>query len=307
MREAFCRRRCVAISIYFLPICRYTDTRPLDSGFDSRCDKIMVAAKYERISSGTGHASEAEEEEIELELDLGQKNRNIVQQNGKDGRHRQTNFKYVTSSKTAKNGGSGTSGDSTSTATLAQEKMTESRFMQMAIGTLFIILLYLSLSILLTFYQTDINRAMPFPLAIVSYHLILKFLLAAIIRRIYKLKVGRSRVQLDWRVALRKMAPTGVASAIDIGFSNWGLALVPISLYTMTKSSTIVFILLFAIALGLEKKVSASFINYHIWYMKVYIYRYSLSAEFLLTSSTKQMQLKRKKKKHILDKINDFV
>ncbi|KAH8350880.1 hypothetical protein KR067_002504 [Drosophila pandora] len=217
----------------------------------------MVAAKYERISSGTtGNASEAEEEEeIELELDLGQKNRNIVQQNGKDSRHRQTNFKYVISSgKTGKNGGSGGNiGDST-TATLAQEKMAESRFMQMAIGTLVIILLYLCLSILLTFYQTDINRAMPFPLAIVSYHLILKFLLAAIIRRIYKLRVGRSRVQLDWRVALRKMAPTGVASAIDIGFSNWGLALVPISLYTMTKSSTIVFILLFAIALGLEKK-----------------------------------------------------
>lgn len=230
----------------------------------TRRDKIMVAAKYERISSGTtGNASEAEEEEeIELELDLGQKNRNIVQQNGKDSRHRQTNFKYVTSSgKTGKNGGSGGNiGDST-TATLAQEKMAESRFMQMAIGTLVIILLYLCLSILLTFYQTDINRAMPFPLAIVSYHLILKFLLAAIIRRIYKLRVGRSRVQLDWRVALRKMAPTGVASAIDIGFSNWGLALVPISLYTMTKSSTIVFILLFAIALGLEKKVSGSFIN----------------------------------------------
>ncbi|XP_017098497.2 solute carrier family 35 member C2 [Drosophila bipectinata] len=213
----------------------------------------MVAAKYERISSNaTGNASEAEEEEIELELDLGQKNRNAAQQNGKDSRPRQTNFNYVTSSRAAQNGGSGNSGDST--ATLPQEKMAESQFMQMAIGTLVIILLYLTLSITLTFYQTDINRAMPFPLAIVSYHLIVKFLLAATIRRIYKLRVGRSRVQLDWRVALRKMAPTGVASAIDIGFSNWGLALVPISLYTMTKSSTIVFILLFAIALGLEKK-----------------------------------------------------
>ncbi|KAH8300371.1 hypothetical protein KR018_000010 [Drosophila ironensis] len=214
----------------------------------------MVAAKYERISgTGTGNGatgSEAEEEEeIELELDLHR------QQNGKDRRQRQTNFQYVSS---ASGSGSGIAGKSNSgndsTATLAQEKMAESRFMQMAIGTLAIILLYLTLSISLTFYQTDINRAMPFPLAIVSYHLILKFLLAALIRRIYKLRVGRSRVQLDCRVALRKMAPTGVASAIDIGFSNWGLALVPISLYTMTKSSTIVFILLFAIALGLEKK-----------------------------------------------------
>ncbi|XP_044313969.1 solute carrier family 35 member C2 isoform X2 [Drosophila rhopaloa] len=145
---------------------------------------------------------------------------------------------------------SGGSPGSTEATTSAQENM----MMQMAVGTLFIILLYLTLSISLTFYQTDINRQMHFPLAIVSYHLVIKFLLAALARRIYRMRVGRSRVQLDWRVALRKMAPTGVASAIDIGFSNWGLALVPISLYTMTKSSTIVFILLFAIALGLEKK-----------------------------------------------------
>lgn len=128
--------------------------------------------------------------------------------------------------------------------------------MQMAIGTLATILLYLSLSITLTFYQTDITRELPFPLTIVTYHLIVKFLLAALVRNIYKMRVGKTRVQLDWRVAVRRMAPTGVASGIDIGFSNWGLALVPISLYTMTKSSTIVFILLFAILLGLERKVS---------------------------------------------------
>ncbi|EDW79509.2 uncharacterized protein Dwil_GK20374 [Drosophila willistoni] len=130
----------------------------------------------------------------------------------------------------------------------------DARFMQMAIGTLATILLYLTLSITLTFYQTDINREMPFPLTIVTYHLVLKFMLAALIRHIYQMRVGKTRVQLDWRVAIRKMAPTGVASGIDIGFSNWGLALVPISLYTMTKSSTIVFILLFAIMLGLERK-----------------------------------------------------
>lgn len=74
---------------------------------------------------------------------------------------------------------------------------------------------------------------------------------------------------------MRNVAPTGLASGIDIGFSNWGLELVAISLcviilfviyaygiimfsvcrYTMTKSTTIVFILIFAILLGLEKRV----------------------------------------------------
>jgi len=207
----------------------------------------MVAAKYERLNSsggeagaGNGNASDAEDEEIELSL--AQKT-----QLNNGHRLRQSNFKYASGKS-----GSGESRGAAETATLAQE---ENMMMQMAVGTLAIIFLYLTLSISLTFYQTDINRQMPFPLAIVTYHLVVKFLLAALARRIYRLRMGRSRVQLDWRVALRKMAPTGVASAIDIGFSNWGLALVPISLYTMTKSSTIVFILLFAIALGLEKKV----------------------------------------------------
>ncbi|XP_017071480.1 solute carrier family 35 member C2 [Drosophila eugracilis] len=204
----------------------------------------MVAAKYERLNSsgeagGNGNASDAEDEEIEL---------SIAQKTQLSNGHRlrQSNFKYASGKS-----GTGESAGAAETATSAQN---QNMMMQMAVGTLAIILLYLTLSISLTFYQTDINRQMPFPLAIVSYHLVVKFLLAALARKIYRLRMGRSRVQLDWRIALRKMAPTGVASAIDIGFSNWGLALVPISLYTMTKSSTIVFILLFAIALGLEKK-----------------------------------------------------
>ncbi|KAI8038962.1 solute carrier family 35 member C2 [Drosophila gunungcola] len=203
----------------------------------------MVAAKYERLNSSgevgaLGNASDADEEEIEL--DLAQKS-----QLNNANRVRPSNFTY-----NGAKSGSGNGPENREASTMAQENM----LMQMAVGTLFFILLYLTLSISLTFYQTDITRQMPFPLAIVSYHLVVKFLLAALARNIYRMWMGRSRVQLDWRVSLRKMAPTGVASAIDIGFSNWGLALVPISLYTMTKSSTIVFILLFAIALGLEKK-----------------------------------------------------
>ncbi|XP_020800066.1 solute carrier family 35 member C2 [Drosophila serrata] len=220
----------------------------------------MVAAKYERLSANDGdnsggvsgaaagnhhHGNSATSEDEEIELDLGQHKIGPNNGNQTHRTQRQSNFKYAVSKADSSAGVEG--GDTT----LARQ---ENMMMQMAVGTLAIILLYLTLSISLTFYQTDINRQMPFPLAIVTYHLVLKFLLAALARRIYKLRVGRSRVQLDWRVALRKMAPTGVASAIDIGFSNWGLALVPISLYTMTKSSTIVFILLFAIALGLEKK-----------------------------------------------------
>lgn len=66
---------------------------------------------------------------------------------------------------------------------------------------------------------------------------------------------GTPQLVLSFMTCLRSVAPTGLASGIDVGFSNWGLELVTISLYTMTKSTTIIFILGFAILLGLEKKV----------------------------------------------------
>lgn len=81
----------------------------------------------------------------------------------------------------------------------------------------------------------------------------MKYTLAGIFRIIYRLVTGRQRVQIDCKSSL-KIAPVGLASGIDIGFSNWGLELVKISLYTMTKSTTIVFILIFSIILKLEKK-----------------------------------------------------
>lgn len=93
----------------------------------------------------------------------------------------------------------------------------------------------------------------PFPLTVVLYHLLIKYTLAAMFRVIYRLTTGRRRVDIDCKSSL-KIAPVGFASGIDIGFSNWGLKLVQISLYTMTKSTTIVFILIFSIFLKLERR-----------------------------------------------------
>lgn len=120
-------------------------------------------------------------------------------------------------------------------------------------------------------------------MTIVAYHLVLKFLLSAIVRTIYKLCVGKTRVKLDLHTAWQKMAPAGIASGIDIGFSNWGLGLVPISLYTMTKSSTIVFILIFAIMLGLEKKVFCKFKNLN-QINSIRLFNYRIVSSYLLSA-----------------------
>jgi solute carrier family 35 protein C2 len=46
---------------------------------------------------------------------------------------------------------------------------------------------------------------------------------------------------------------TGLTSSLDIGLSNWSLLFISITLYTMSKSTATVFVLLFAIILRLEK------------------------------------------------------
>ena len=121
------------------------------------------------------------------------------------------------------------------------------------LSTALVILLYFTLSIGLTFYQSNLLEKFHFPLTVVLYHLIIKFTLSAMYRIIYRLVTGRRRVVIDCNSSL-KIAPVGFASGVDIGFSNWGLELVQISLYTMTKSTTIVFILIFSILLKLERK-----------------------------------------------------
>ncbi|XP_072930918.1 solute carrier family 35 member C2 [Epargyreus clarus] len=132
-------------------------------------------------------------------------------------------------------------------------KLTDICF-QKGLVSLGLILLYFSLSIGLTFYQRWLLTDFHYPLTVVIYHLIVKWLLSVLVRLVLYLITGTPQLVLPFFTCLRSVGPTGIASGIDVGFSNWGLELVTISLYTMTKSTTIIFILGFAILLGLEKK-----------------------------------------------------
>ncbi|XP_039764166.1 solute carrier family 35 member C2 [Pararge aegeria] len=125
---------------------------------------------------------------------------------------------------------------------------------QKGLLSLGLILLYFSLSIGLTFYQRWLLKEFHYPLTVVMYHLVVKWMLSVLVRMVLYLITGKPQLMLQFVTCLRSVGPTGLASGIDVGFSNWGLELVTISLYTMTKSTTIIFILGFAIVLGLEKK-----------------------------------------------------
>ncbi|CAH1169688.1 unnamed protein product [Phaedon cochleariae] len=109
-------------------------------------------------------------------------------------------------------------------------------------------------SIGLTFYQRWLYQNFRFPLITVLIHMTVKYLLATLIRLILIKRQGKKRVLVGWKDYILAVAPTGIFSGLDISLSNWGLELVNISLYTMTKSTTIVFILFFSILFKLEKK-----------------------------------------------------
>lgn len=120
--------------------------------------------------------------------------------------------------------------------------------------TSLLILLYFILSVGLTFYQQWLLKIWRYPLGIVICHLVVKFLLSASVRWILECHHGQRRVRLSCQSMVQSIALPGIASGLDIGFSNWALQLLTISLYTMTKSTTVVFILCFALLFKLERK-----------------------------------------------------
>lgn len=126
-----------------------------------------------------------------------------------------------------------------------------------ALKVVFLAILYYPFSIGLTFYQKWFIKDFKFPLTVVCCHYFIKFFFAAAIRSVYSRLSGESRITLDWKECVLRVAPAGLAASVDIGLSNWAFEYITISLYTMAKSSCIVFILIFAVLLSLEKlKVS---------------------------------------------------
>ena len=96
-----------------------------------------------------------------------------------------------------------------------------------------------------------------YPISIVLCHLVMKFTFAALIRSSYTRYTAKARVTLPWGVYLKRITGIAVTSALDIGLSQWGLEFVTVTLYTMTKSTSIVFILIFSLFLRLEPFVSS--------------------------------------------------
>ncbi|KAM6341161.1 solute carrier family 35 member C2 isoform 2-T2 [Alca torda] len=116
-----------------------------------------------------------------------------------------------------------------------------------------LVLLYYGFSIGITFYNKWLMKSFPFPLLVTLLHLLLIFGLSAIARALARCRSGRPRAALSWGDCLRRAAPAALSTSLDIGLSNWSFLYVTVSLYTMTKSSAILFILLFSLLFKLEE------------------------------------------------------
>uniref|UniRef100_A0A3B4B8X3 Sugar phosphate transporter domain-containing protein n=1 Tax=Periophthalmus magnuspinnatus TaxID=409849 RepID=A0A3B4B8X3_9GOBI len=100
-----------------------------------------------------------------------------------------------------------------------------------ALRTLGLVLLYYIFSIGITFYNKWLMKDFHYPLFMTLVHLSIIFVLSALTRRVLLYATGKPRVVLGWRDYLCKAAPTAVATALDIGLSNWSFLFITISLY----------------------------------------------------------------------------
>ncbi|KAJ2134322.1 hypothetical protein IW136_004692, partial [Coemansia sp. RSA 678] len=95
------------------------------------------------------------------------------------------------------------------------------------------------------------ERDFPFPLFVTSVHMLVQYILACACLRIFpSLRPAKSPT---WSVYLTRAVPCGIASALDVGLSNVSLRTITLTFYTMCKSSTLGFVLLFAFLFGLER------------------------------------------------------
>ncbi|XP_075882783.1 solute carrier family 35 member C2-like isoform X1 [Nelusetta ayraudi] len=116
-----------------------------------------------------------------------------------------------------------------------------------------LVLFYYVFSIGITFYNKWLMKDFHYPLFMTLVHIIMIFCLSTLTRSILQWWTGKPRVVLNWTDYLTKVAPTALATALDIGLSNWSFLFITISLYTMTKTSAVLFILFFSLLLKLEE------------------------------------------------------
>ncbi|PBK81994.1 TPT-domain-containing protein [Armillaria gallica] len=98
---------------------------------------------------------------------------------------------------------------------------------------------------------SDKHMNFRFPLFVTTLHMFVQFALSAVLRVVWphRFRPERSPQLEDYG---KKVVPTAVATSLDVGLSNFSLKMISLSFYTMCKSSSLIFVLLFAFLFKLE-------------------------------------------------------
>jgi drug/metabolite transporter (DMT)-like permease len=131
-----------------------------------------------------------------------------------------------------------------------------------------LVLLWWSLSISLTlFNKTLFSGNLPYPLLLTTMHMGVQTACAwsvvgaklrapasCGIDEATKAKTERMWAFLAaWPAYVRLCLPTALAVSADVALSNFALEYIPVSTYTICKSSTLIFNLLFSLSMGLQR------------------------------------------------------
>ncbi|XP_043566066.1 solute carrier family 35 member C2 isoform X1 [Chiloscyllium plagiosum] len=126
-------------------------------------------------------------------------------------------------------------------------------FLRKALLTVTLVLFYYCFSIGITFYNKWVMKTFHYPIFMTLVHLAMIFTFSAMSRTFTSWWTGKSPICLSWKLYMKRVAATALATALDIGLSNWSFLFITVSLYTMTKSTAILFILFFSVVFRLER------------------------------------------------------
>lgn len=97
----------------------------------------------------------------------------------------------------------------------------------------------------------------PYPIMVTAFHQFILWGFSYCFVRYKRSRNAREPVQKDifkdWKFCLKYLVPTAIASAGDIGFGNVSFKFVPLTIYTIIKSASIAFVLLFGCLFKLEQ------------------------------------------------------
>ncbi|KAJ7242877.1 triose-phosphate transporter family-domain-containing protein [Mycena haematopus] len=141
-------------------------------------------------------------------------------------------------------------------ATLSQKKRLWWRH---AIVNILLIGFWFFFSTLLSLYNkwilSDLYYGFTYPFFMTTLHVFVQFAMAAFLRAVWPKRFRSPHSPDEGRlwVSRKKAVPTAVATSLDIGLSNMSLGMISLPLFAMTKSSSLIFVLLFAFLFRLEK------------------------------------------------------